>query len=314
MRTKTFARGATCTLVAVAMLAAATPSDAFFMLQNTSTGRVTAGNLVTCDDPGGFTHWTTANISWRHNTANQGSGKQTALQNAMNSWTNVTGAEHVLTYAGTTGAGWSTDGVNTVLWAVGNGCTFGCLALTALVLQSGQVIVESDVTFNNNQTWTTNGSNYDTETVAAHEFGHTLGIHHSEVNGATMKTPYFGSGGRSLEADDRAALQCSQSKYPVCPPGGGVPATPASLSVYNHICWGNNDMDWAFSCGATYYELYGSLSSNFTSQWLEYSGPDLHDWVVVSTTTYYRVRACNAAGCSGYRVGNQPARYYPYCL
>jgi Matrixin len=206
------------TAVAVATLSAlaAAPSHAYRMIQNTSTGRVSAGAAVTCNNAGGFTHWNIRNIAWYHNTANQGSGKATPLTNALNSWTAVTSADHVLTYAGTTTAGWSTDGRNTFLWASGNGCTGSCLALTALVLQSGQVIVETDVTFNNNVTWTTTGSNYDTESVAAHEVGHALGIHHTNLSSSpqpTMAAIYFGSGGRSLETDDRSALQCAESRY-----------------------------------------------------------------------------------------------------
>ena len=194
----------------------AVPAESYRMIKNTSTGRVTSGSLVTCNHPGGFTHWINHNISWRLNTGGQGSGKATAIQNALASWRNVPNADHNPTYAGTTSSGWSTNGVNTVLWAVGNGCTGNCLALTALVLQSGQVIVESDITFNNSVTWTTNGGTYDTEAVAAHEFGHSLGIHHTEVTSTprpTMYATYFGSGGRSLHSDDKSALQCSQSKY-----------------------------------------------------------------------------------------------------
>lgn len=200
-------------------LCSAGSAFAYRMIQNTSTGRVTSGNLVTCSNSGGFVHWTGRDISWYHNTSGQGSGKAAALQAALQTWTNVSGSKYALSYAGTTGAGWSTDGQNTMLWATGNGCTGSCLALTALVLQSGQVIVESDVTFNANYTWTTNGSQYDTQSVATHELGHTLGIHHTEVGTTprpTMYASYFGSGARSLESDDVNAIRCSENRYP-CP-------------------------------------------------------------------------------------------------
>lgn len=227
------------TFVALAAVVAicAAPASAYRMIQNTSTGRVTAGAAVTCNDAGGFTHWSSAVTGWRHNLANQGAGKSAALYNALNVWTFVTNASHTPTFAGFTNAAFATDGINAVSWGTGQGCSGSCLALTALVLQSGQVIIESDVTFNNAVTWTTNGNNYDTWSVAAHEFGHTLGIHHTEVTSAptpTMYAFYFGSGARSLEADDQAALQCSQGRYPPsvsCIPDGGVDDT-----LYNTSC------------------------------------------------------------------------------
>lgn len=300
-----------------AMVLWAAPAQAYRMIRNSTVGRVTAGSAVTCTTP--FAHWGSANMSWRLNTAGQGSGKATAITNALAAWANVPNANHNPTYAGTTTAGWATDGINTVLWANGNGCTGSCLALTALVLQSGQLIVESDVTFNSNYTWNTNGSDYDTQAVATHEFGHSLGIHHTEVTSTprpTMYASYFGTGGRTLEADDQAALQCSQTKYPVGSTPS-IPPTPASLSVQSDFCLGWVFLSWSSSTGATYYELQRSSSSTFTSANLIYSGASTSFFGNVaysSGSTWFRVRACNANGCSGYRNGNSSVQYYPICL
>lgn len=203
-------------LAAAGLLALPPASHAFRMIQNTSTGRVTQGTPVTCNASGGFVHWNIRQINWLHNVSGQGSGKAGALQAAMASWTNLFAADHSPTYAGTTTAGWSTDGLNTILWASGNGCTGNCLALTALVLTSGQVVVESDITFNSSYTWRTDGLDHDTQAVAAHEIGHSLGIHHTELTSTprpTMYANYFGTDGRSLHSDDGAALQCSECRY-----------------------------------------------------------------------------------------------------
>ncbi|HEX2610023.1 MAG TPA: matrixin family metalloprotease [Gemmatimonadales bacterium] len=210
------ARIAGYAFVAAGMLAVATPSHAYRMIQNTSVGRFSAGSAVTCSNATGFAHWNIRNISWYLNTAGQGSGKSTAVTNAAKAWTDVTSANHVLSNAGTTTAGFTTDGRNTVLWASGNGCTGTCLAITALVLQSGQVIVESDISFNANYSWQTNGTDYDTQATLTHELGHSLGIHHTELTSTprpTMYAAYFGTTGQTLETDDKSALQCSESRY-----------------------------------------------------------------------------------------------------
>jgi len=195
-------------------------ASAYRLIQNSLPGRTSTGAQVTCTDPLGFTHWATASIAWRLNPANQGSraGMIVAFQNAMAAWNAVSPASYTLTYAGTTNSGFATDGTNTVQWGSANGCTGGCLALTALVLVAGQVITEADISMNNAATWNTNGSDYDAQAILTHELGHTLGIHHTEVtqkrNRPSMYASYFGTDARTLESDDVAALNCSFTRYP----------------------------------------------------------------------------------------------------
>jgi hypothetical protein len=229
-------------LVVVAALLAARDAAAFRMIQNTTLGRTSTGTQVTCTATGGFVHWNRTQVTMMLNTANQGgkAGVPLALQHAMASWTAVTPANYQLTYGGTTTAGFVTDGINTVSFGTTSGCTGGCLALTALVLGPGQVLQEVDVSFNDAANWNTNGSDYDVEAIAAHELGHCMGIHHTELtkprNRPTMYASYFGIDGRSLETDDRDALNCAWSRYPAAsliaddtPDGPSEPAPGMAL-------------------------------------------------------------------------------------
>jgi hypothetical protein len=215
MRSKTcrFTAGA---LLAAGLAATAAPAAAYRMIQNTSVRRVSSGSAVPCSAAGGFAHWEVREIPWYLNSAGKGRGKWLAVTAALAAWNAVAAADHLLTFAGTTSAGFAADGRNTILWAEGNGCTGGCLAMTALVLEAGQVIVETDISFNSSHAWKTNGKGLDTEAVAAHELGHTLGIHHTNLAAVprpTMAASYFGAGARTLEPDDQAALQCSEGRY-----------------------------------------------------------------------------------------------------
>lgn len=198
-------------------LLAAMPAEAFRMIQNSSTGMVTAGLPVACEDRGGFAHWEDHSQGWWMNSASANSTRISRMNSALASWTAVTGSDYYWFSYGTRSSGFSVDGRNTVTWGTGMGCSGNCLALTSLVLVSGQIIVESDITMRSDVTWTTDGSStLDLQATLTHEFGHSLGIHHTNLKSVPLPTMWptvFGSTGRSLENDDREALRCSISRY-----------------------------------------------------------------------------------------------------
>jgi Matrixin/PKD-like domain len=290
----------------LAALAGTPPAAAFRLIQLQNPGRFDTGPSTTCDDPNGFIHWNTLALTWRINPANQGTGKGTALASALESWNDVNGAGHVLTSGGATTAGFVTDNINTITWESNGACTGTCLAVTALVVQAGQIIVESDILMNNDVSWKTNGTDVDTEAVLAHELGHTLGIHHSEVVSNPLPTLhpfYFGSAERTLEADDRSALQCAYSRYHPCT---AAPATPSFISGPSQdLCpTFTNAVFWTEHIpGAASYrwEIIGLLVRSNTTNDLAFGagGQGLEPgWKTI------RVRAENACGVSPWRTAS----------
>lgn len=69
--------------------------------------------------------------------------------------------------------------------------------------------IRGDSHFDEAETWTVTippGGGIDLVTVAAHEFGHALGLRHSTVSGALM-APFYGGPRRFLSPDDIAGIQ-----------------------------------------------------------------------------------------------------------
>lgn len=163
-----------------------------------------------------------------------------------------------------------------------------------------------DVHFDEAETWSTNGTDFDLATVAVHELGHSLGLAHSTVSTAVMY-PYYSGIRRELASDD---IQGIQSLYP---PPVAVPNAPNPISSTSWYCKGWNDITWTAQSGATSYQLWSSSSSSFTYPVMIYSGPATSQTVNVPSKSYLRAKACNASGCSGYS-SQVIASYYAICL
>jgi hypothetical protein len=250
-------------LAGVALLGWTAPSHAYRMLQATALGPTQGAQpLVRCDDLGGFAHWNSRSITWYHNTGGQGSGKSSALTAALQTWTNVADSDYTLSYGGTTTAEASWDGINTFDWGTTSTsdlcASTPCHAITVLYMSGGQEITESDIAFNDTMDWRTDGTAnstcltvfagmaLDTQAIATHELGHSLGIHHPEGSvtsepsaSATMGAQSCSVAGRSLSSDDIAALLCSEDRYPMAPSYEGYHEV-ASCSAISGWAWNAN--------------------------------------------------------------------------
>ena len=98
---------------------------------------------------------------------------------------------------------------------------------------SGSRIIDADIVFWDGAFRFFSGTSgcsagFYVEDIAAHEFGHALGLGHSAVSGATMypSTSYCNAQNRMLDADDIAGIV---SLYP--PPAPTPPLPPVGLRI-----------------------------------------------------------------------------------
>lgn len=119
------------------------------------------------------------------------------------------GPEIIIRFApGDHGDGFPFDGAGTVL----------AHAFFPSVPPAPASAIMGDAHFDEAETWTVNvppgAGGIDLVTVAAHEFGHSLGLGHSSVSGALM-APFYGGPFRKVAADDIAGITSLYGGYAI---------------------------------------------------------------------------------------------------
>jgi hypothetical protein len=175
--------------------------------------------------------WAPGPVPFRVNTTNldlPDAAVPPALIAGAGAWTTQTNASFQFQYAGTSTVTTNTyDGVNVVMF---RNASSGSAIATAYWWSSGSRIIDADIVFWDGAFRFFTGSTgcsggFYIEDIAAHEFGHALGLGHSAVAGATMypSVSSCATGNRTLDADDIAGVE---ALYPPT-----LPMAPAGLRL-----------------------------------------------------------------------------------
>jgi hypothetical protein len=231
-----------------------------------------------------------------------------AVQQAAAGWSQQTNANIAFVYAGTTGGSSLTlNYKNEVFFR--NSSNGGGVAETYYWWDGTGKLVDADIVFWEGAYHFFTGSGCTggiyVENVAIHEFGHALGLGHSDAPGATMApamSSYCDLTQLTLEADDIAGVQ---TMYPASGGSSPAPAAPAQLSAAQNAASPTSSLSLAWvdassnengfrierSTGGSFAQV-GQVGANVTS--FTSSG------LSAGTTYYYRVYAYNGTGNSGY--------------
>lgn len=154
--------------------------------------------------------WSTSDETYYVNEAGGPAGSLASIQAGAQAWTDVSASSFTFIYSGatTSTAHGINDGSNIILF--GPIETAGVLARNSYWYSSSTgEIIDSDIKFNTNYTWATDGSvtAHDIQSIATHEMGHSLSLKDLYNDSDSEKTMYYGSAKgeikkRTLDQDD----------------------------------------------------------------------------------------------------------------
>jgi hypothetical protein len=229
-----------------------------------------------------------------------------AVQAGASAWHDQSNADFQWVYAGqTNGSTVAYNGKNEVFFRSDtSGSTVG---QTTWWASTSGALLDADIVFFQHHVFSTMSlgcsSGYYIENTATHEFGHALGLEHSAFETATM-WPYTSqceTTRATLDGDDIAGIQ---ALYPASS-GSQVPAAPTQLSVAPNSAdpTGSLIVSWAASTNVSGYRLERSNNGTSFGQIAQLGASTLSyadGGLSAGTSYYYRVRAFNNAGSSGY--------------
>jgi hypothetical protein len=179
--------------------------------------------------------WNMSQVPYYVNTTNldlPGASVEAAVRSGADTWPTQSGAAFRFSFAGQSlQTTMTNDGVNLVVF---RNASSGSTIATTYWWSSGLRILDADIvfwdggfTFYSGSTGCSGG--FYIEDIAAHEFGHALGLGHSASTAATM---YFSisscnTGNRVLDADDIAGVRA------LYPPQNQPPSAPRGLRFMN---------------------------------------------------------------------------------
>lgn len=263
--------------------------------------------------------WAANPVRFYVNASNADVSEQAAISAMLAGsavWSTQSGADISLYYMGTTnGSTVTANGRNEAFFRP----DAGSIAIaTTYVWFDGNRVIEADIVFNDGAHQFFTGSDgcsggYYIEDVAAHEFGHVLGIAHSDVPTATMVsgTGTCNTEKRTLDLDDMEAVE---TLYPA---GGGStspePApdeSSAPLAATNPTpsdgqtgVAAGTSLGWASATGATSYDVYFGPTAD-PPLYRSALGEPVADLpkLAAGTTYFWRVVSTNSVGATSSAV------------